>query len=401
MTARVRRLVYLVCAASIVAFANLYLFHPLLPVMAKHYHETELAANMIMAVAMAGMGVGLVVFAGLADAIGRRKIFLWSIFSGSVVTLLIPFMGQFSLIIAARFVQGFLLAGCPAVAIAFMSDELPVKRIPMAVGMFVAANSLGGLSGRLSSAFLTQLSGYWQVACWVLGAIGIIVMVIAMFTMPQAQGFSAKQFSLKQMVRDFSGHLLNRHLVAIYIVAGIAFGTFVNQFSLLLFVLDKPPYSLPTAMSGLIFLCYLAGTFAAARSGKFSQKFGLVRGMQTGLILMMVGSLILLAHSLVLVLVGLCFLAAGFFFCHSQASSLVGRQVTHAKASAQALYTLFYYFGASIGAFYLQPFYDWLGWSGVVLALFIAIGICLLITLNLTAARSRGNLHDIVMNRSH
>ncbi|MFM2484585.1 MFS transporter [Celerinatantimonas yamalensis] len=393
------RLIGLVCAASIVAFANLYLFHPLLPVIAADYHVSELTSNLLMAVAMAGMGVGLIIFAGVADALGRRQIFLWSILGGSLVTLLIPFMAHFSLIVLARFVQGVFLAGCPAVAIAFLTDELPVKRAPAAIGLFVAANSIGGLSGRIISALLTQLSGQWQVACWVLGALGVLVMVLAIAYLPQASGFKAKPFSLPQMGRDFAAHLANRQLFAIYLIAGIAFGVFVNQFSFLLFMLANPPYSMPTAFSGLIFCCYLAGTVAAARSGRFSLKYGLVRGIQVGLLMMLAGCGLLLSHHLAVLFAGLCVLSAGFFFCHSQASSLVGKQVTQAKASAQALYTLFYYLGASLGAFYLEPFYQYAAWPGVVGALASGIIICLLITLRLAYDRALGQLQDVVMHR--
>lgn len=392
-----RLLTLMVCVSSTAAFANLYLFQPLLPVLAKHYHVNELGVNMVMASAMAGMGIGLIVFAGLADALGRRQIYVWSIFFGVVLTLFMPLVSSFSMLLGLRLIQGFLLAGCPAVAIAFLSDELPLARLPASIGWFVAANSAGGLSGRVFSAVLAQLGGHWQIACWGVGGLTLIIMLVTVKWLPQAQQFTAQPFSIGQTSRQFWQHLHNRRLLAIYLIGGILFGVFVNQFSFLLFLLSSPPYSLPTALSGMIFLCYLSGTLSAARSARFSQRYGLVNGILTGLLCMLVGCFLLVSSSIGVIIGGLVILAAGFFFCHSQASALVSRQVNQAKASAQALYTLFYYFGASIGAFYLQPFYHIWKWPGVVLGVVLAILSCMILACRLRVWRLNGTVKDVAV----
>ncbi|CAG9000400.1 MAG: Inner membrane transport protein YnfM [Candidatus Celerinatantimonas neptuna] len=390
-----RLLTLMVCVSSSAAFANLYLFQPLLPILARHYHVGELGVNMVMACAMAGMGIGLIVFAGLADALGRRQIYLWSIFAGVVLTLFMPWVSSFSMLLGLRFFQGVLLAGCPAVAIAFLSDELPLCRLPMSVGWFVAANSIGGLSGRVFSAVLAQLDGHWQIACWGIGTLTLLIMLATVKWLPQARRFTAHPFSVRQTSRQFWHHLHNRRLLAIYLIGGILFGVFVNQFSFLLFLLSSPPYSFPTALSGMIFLCYLSGTFSAARSSLFSQRFGLVNGILVGLLIMLVACLLLVSQSLVMMIGGLLVLAAGFFFCHSQASALISRQVDQAKASAQALYTLFYYFGASFGAFYLQPFYHLWKWHGVVFGVALAIIGCIVLACRLRSWRLKGMVKDV------
>ena len=70
-------------------------------------------------------------------------------------------------------------------------------------------------------------------------------------------------------------------------------------------------------------------------------------------------------------------MAFGFFFCHAQASTLVGRTVKKGRGSAQALYSLFYYTGASLGVFFVAPFYENWGWQGVIASTSIALVICL------------------------
>jgi YNFM family putative membrane transporter len=68
-----------------------------------------------------------------------------------------------------------------------------------------------------------------------------------------------------------------------------------------------------------------------------------------------------------MIVLGLLVNSFGFFFAHSSASSWVSQNAQRARASASSLYLLFYYSGASAGGFYLNPFWEWLGWPGVIL----------------------------------
>ena len=53
------------------------------------------------------------------------------------------------------------------------------------------------------------------------------------------------------------------------------------------------------------------------------------------------------------------------------------RTAKKGKGSAQALYSLFYYTGASLGVFFIAPFYERWGWQGVLASTSIALIICL------------------------
>jgi YNFM family putative membrane transporter len=72
--------------------------------------------------------------------------------------------------------------------------------------------------------------------------------------------------------------------------------------------------------------------------------------------------------SLITIIVGLTINAVGFFLAHSMASSWVGRHAQRARGSASSLYLVFYYLGASLGGFYLEPFWARWQWSGVIAA---------------------------------
>ncbi|GAA0829769.1 hypothetical protein GCM10009112_12250 [Marinomonas arenicola] len=87
----------------------------------------------------------------------------------------------------------------------------------------------------------------------------------------------------------------------------------------------------------------------------------------------MLGSLVTLGGTLWAIILGLLINSFGFFLCHSTASSFVSRNAKFAKASASSLYLVFYYLGASVGGYYLDPFWRAEGWLGVVVGSWIVL----------------------------
>jgi YNFM family putative membrane transporter len=168
-------------------------------------------------------------------------------------------------------------------------------------------------------------------------------------------------------------------LLLAYLIGGFNFFIFINQYSYITFVLSAEPFNLSASWIGLLFVTYLSGTFASAISGKVAQRLGQTQCISLGIVILMLGSCVTLLPSIVAIVGGFFISSFGFFFSHSTVSSWVSRHATRAKASASSLYLLFYYVGASIGGFYLDPFWRWLEWNGVVLgSLLILCGTLLL-----------------------
>src|SRR5690606_33872096 len=126
------------------------------------------------------------------------------------------------------------------------------------------------------------------------------------------------------------------------------------------------------------FVSYFTGTVGSAMSGKVALKLPVPLGMALGVLILMLGTLITLSSALWLIVTGFFINAFGFFLCHSLASSWVNQCASRAKASASALYLVFYYIGASSGGLYLQPFWQWQGWSGIVVGALLMYSVTLL-----------------------
>ena len=88
-----------------------------------------------------------------------------------VVGLLVPFAPDLEWLVALRAVQGAALAGLPASAMAYLAEEVRPKALVAAIGLFVAGNSIGGMSGRIVTGWVAQPWG-WRAALAAVGPDG-------------------------------------------------------------------------------------------------------------------------------------------------------------------------------------------------------------------------------------
>lgn len=364
-TAAFWRATLALCVGSFTVFANVYITQPLLPMLAEHFQLTALQSGLTFTLATLTLGLSLLIYGPLSDVLGRRAIMLLTLAGAIACTAALSQVESFAQLLALRALQGFLLGGLPAIAIAYMGDEFSDKALTSAVGLYIAGNSLGGIGGRLIGGFAGEQLG-WSAAFEVAFIISLAGLLIFALLLPPSRQFKPRPAKPRQMVAALMTHLANPLLLAAYLIGGLNFFIFINQYSYATFMLTDAPFNLPTSLLGMLFLTYLSGTFGSACCGQIASRMPLPAVMACGTVLLMLGSLITLAGSLTAIISGFLINAFGFFIAHSSASSWVSQQATQARASASSLYLVFYYLGASSGGLYLAPFWQWSGWSGVI-----------------------------------
>ena len=333
-----------------------------------------------MSAPLLGMGLGLLIFASWSDSVGRCKILLGGTAIGLIISLALPLVHNYPLFLSFRFLQGMFLSVCPALAVPLLGEELRKSWLPSAVGYYVASNTIGGISSRLLGGISSEYLNGWANAGFVISGISLLLFVIIYLLLPPQKHFKAQPFKLGQCIKAYGQHLKKPQLVMLYLLIGLAFGTFVNLSSYLMIVLGDFPYNLPSDIRSLMFLTLLGGTTSSLFAGKFAKKHSQISGVVMGIRIMLVANFIMSWSNLYTMIVGMIMVSIGFFFVHAQASTLIGKSVTKAKGSAQGLYSLFYYSGASLGVFYLEPFYQYWGWQGILGATRVALGACILLT---------------------
>lgn len=377
-----RRLIYGLSLASVVVYINLYLVQGMLPMLAEHFAISPGASTLILSVSSFSLAFSLLGYALISDAIGRFRPLIISLWLLALTNPLMLVVDSWSQMLALRLLQGILLAAVPAIAMAYLRDKLPLPALIKAGAFYIAANSFGGIIGRLLGGFMAQHLSWFASVVLLSGITLVAVAISHRFLAPLSD---ATRKPINDALKAGSGerrpwkgfilHLGNPQLRVFYLIGGLAFMVMVNQFSFIQLHLLEPPFGWSRFEVTLIFLCYLSGTLSAYRSGSAIKHLGVPGLLGLSLALMVAGSVLTLLNTQLAIILGFLLSACGFFLIHACCNSQVALRATGHRAKASALYLCCYYLGASLGGPFLMPFWHQAGWAGVVYGSLIVLGV--------------------------
>ncbi|MEK4121924.1 MFS transporter [Lysinibacillus sp. FSL K6-0102] len=376
--------------AGFITFANLYVTQPLLPTFSEAFHVSPAVASLSLSVTTFALAVSLIIVSSLSEAWGRKSLMTISIFAASVLTLALAFSPNFETILVLRVVQGIVFAGLPAIAMAYLGEEMEPGSLGVAMGLYISGNSVGGLSGRVIIGTLTDHYN-WHTGMMVLGGISLLVSLLFVWMLPSSKHFSARPLQLKALTKTLLQHLRDPSMLCLYGMGFLLMGSFVTLYNYIGFKLMAPPYNLSATIVGWIFVIYLVGTFSSAWFGSLADRYGRQRMLLLAIAIMLAGAIVTLNGLLTSKIIGITVFTFGFFAAHSIASGWVSKRASHDKAQASSLYLFFYYFGSSVGGTVGGVFWMKYGWMGVIvmIALFLFIACVLSFLLKRFIVRQR------------
>ena len=374
-----RRLLVALFGAGTAAFAQLYAPQSVLPDAARELATSASATSLLVSAATFGLAVGVLPWAWVADRVGRVRAMTFAMLGATAVGLAVPFAPTFGLMVAGRAVEGVLVAGVPAVAMAYLTEMLvdagTASAVPRAAGTYVAGTSMGGLLGRLVAGGVAELLG-WRAG---VGAVAVVCLVATGVFIwlapkdgavtradggpgaPSSEGHSPPEPHVPDGGRvGRLKVLLSPRLLTLDAQGLLLMGGFVAVYNYLGFRLAAEPFGLSSGVVSLVFLAYLAGTWSSARTGRLVVRHGRRRVLLASTGVMAVGVAATLSGRLLVVLAGLVVLTAGFFGAHAVASGWTPVAAPQARSQAAAVYNLAYYAGSSV--------FGWLGGVGFALA---------------------------------
>lgn len=201
-----RRMSFALFAAGIATFALLYSTQALLPAVSASFGATAGQASWTVSAATGALALCVLPLSALSERFGRRQMMTASLAVAVVIGMLVPFAPSIGWLIALRAVQGAALAGLPASAMAYLAEEVRPKALVAAIGLFVAGNSIGGMSGRILAGWVAQLWG-WRVALGAIGLLAVACAVVFHLLIPRARHFSPASLNPKALARTVTGHL--------------------------------------------------------------------------------------------------------------------------------------------------------------------------------------------------
>ena len=362
-------------AAGFITFANLYITQPLMPQFSNDYNVSPAVASLSLSAATSVLAFSLLLFGSLSEAWGRKKLMTASIFAASVLTLALAFAPNFETILTLRIIQGFVFAGVPAIAMAYLGEEMEPSSLGVAMGLYISGNAIGGLSGRIIIGTMSDLFS-WQLGMIVLGVLSIIISCYFIWALPESKHFTPRPLQFSLLTKTLFQHIKDRRLVLLFGIGFTLMGSFVTMYNYIGFKLVESPYNLSMTLVSWLFIVYLVGTWSSTWFGSLSDQFGRQNVLYSGIAIMFLGAILTFPVSLALKISGLVIFTFGFFGTHSIASGWVSHLAKIDKAQASSLYLFAYYMGSSIGGTAGGIFWMHYGWTGIV----FFIGSLLLLT---------------------
>lgn len=369
--------------AGFATFAALYDVQPLLPIFANEFHVAPATASLALSASTVALGIALFAAGSISESLGRKLPMVGSLAISAAITFACAAVPNFPTLLVLRLLEGIAIAGVPAIAMAYIGEEVAPDALGFAMGLYVAGTALGGMSGRFLVGFVTDALG-WRVALVAVGVLGIVCALAVGTLLPNSRRFVPRPQTLRGQVAAYVAHTSDAGLPWLYVTSFIIMGSFVATYNYIGFRLAAPPFSLSQSQIGAIFIVYLVGIVASAIMGRLADLYTRRNVLWISEAIFIAGVLLTLSNNVPLIVAGMAILTFGFFGAHSVASSWVGRRATSNRAHATTLYLFTYYLGSSVLGSLGGLAYGAFGWSGTVgmvaglLALALAIAVVVL-----------------------
>jgi YNFM family putative membrane transporter len=346
-------------------FMLLYSVQALLPMFSHTFDVSPATSSLSLSAATATLALAIIPVSAVAESWGRRRVMTLSLTATAALGLLAPLAPTFEVLLGLRALQGAAMAGVPALAMGHITQEVDPRSLGHAMGVLIAGNTIGGLSGRMLAGALAEVAG-WRTAMAVIGVLSLGCLVAFRLLVPRPRGETPARVPLGTLVEQLNGHLRDPGVRRACTTSFVMMSAFVTVYNYLGFRLLAPPFDLSHALVGLVFLAYLAGTVSSTVAGRLGDRLGRVPVLWMSIALALVAALVSLWDFLPAVLVSLVVFTVGFFGAHSVTSGWLNERTTTAAAQASSLYLFSYYAGSSLGGTSGGIAFEHGEWPGVV-----------------------------------
>ncbi len=363
-----RRVLVALFAAGMATFVLLYDVQALLPEFVDAFDVSPTQSTLVMSLPTAALAMSLLFIGPLSEVVGRTRLIHISLVSSAVIAVGCALAPTWEALLALRLLAGVGLAGLPAVATAYLREELHPSTHARAAGLYIGGTALGGMTARLVTAPIADLAG-WRWALAAAAGVAVLCAAVVARTLPPSLHFDPAPTGRRAFVTMARAALTDRALLSLYALGSCAVGVLVAAFNALGFRLTSAPFDLDIGVVSLVFLVYALGTVSSTVSGGLADRLGRRAILPAGCAIALVGVLLTLPAWLPSIIAGFAALTIGFFIIHGLASGWVAARAHAAGVStgqAAAFYLFAYYVGSSVFGILGGHAWSIAGWAGVV-----------------------------------
>jgi YNFM family putative membrane transporter len=363
-------------------FALLYCVQPLMPLLSHEFALTAAQSSMVLSVSTGALAVSLLASSAISERLGRKPLMVAAMAVAAVMTLLCAFAHNYPQLLVMRALLGVVLGGMPAIAMAYLGEEIEPTSLGLSMGLYISGSAFGGMAGRVITSVLSDHFS-WRLALAAVGVAGIYAAFEFWRSLPPSRHFTPSSGGWRALPAGFKQHLSDEGLPWLFALAFLLMGAFVSLYNYIAYRLLGGPFSLSQSVVGAVSFFYLLGIYSSVWAGRLADRYGRRNVLWMMAVIMFSGLLLTLSNWLPLILAGVAVFTFGFFATHSVASSWVGRRATSNKALASALYLFFYYLGSSVVGSATGIMWGRAAWPGVVAVLSCSLLLALVVALRL------------------
>jgi len=362
-------------AGGLANFLLLYYVQPLLPSLAVQFAVTPSTSAAALSISTLTLAIALLVVGPASDALGRVALMRLSLTASGVLGVASAFAPSWHALLVLRGLEGIALAALPAVALAYVREEIHPSAHLQANAAYITGTALGGAAARLLPGPLADWWG-WSGATLVVSAFTLLCAMATFLLLPASARFTPSVVRPGTLLRTTVRTVRDPVLAGLCVIGLATMGTFVGIYNAISFRLQDAPYLLG-GEAGAVYLAYLAGIAAPW----LIRRVASARGRDVALLLtvglLAAGTTILSFRPLPLVMAGLGLLTFAFLGAHSVASGWVVDRARHlgiGAAQATSSYLVAYYTGSALFGALVTRQWQLGGWTGVtVYALSLAV----------------------------
>jgi len=386
-----RRLLVGLFFGGVATFAQLYATQAVLPAVAEDLGSGPANVALTVSASTLGLATAVIPWSLLADRIGRVPVMAMGLIAATLLGACTPLAHDIVVLLGLRLLEGAALGAVPAVALAYLSEEIAPRHVAAAAGSYIAGTTVGGLTGRIVAGWIGEIAGWrWGVASVVLLCVVAASLFVAL--VPAARGFvpgRARSERGPSVRGRIMANLRSPVQLALYAQGFLLMGAFVAVYNYLGFHLAGAPFFLTPAVVTLLFLAYLAGAASSPRAGALAVRHGRLPVLGASIGVMAGGAALMFVPILPVVLVGLLAFTAGFFGAHAVASGWTPvAAAPDARAQASSLYYLGYYAGSSVFGWLLGVVFVRAGWGTFVATVLVMCALALTVAISILRSPS-------------
>jgi MFS transporter, YNFM family, putative membrane transport protein len=217
--------------AGYATFSLLYCVQPLLPAFSASFGTSPAQSSLAISLTTGVLAFAIFAAGFVSEGVSRHRLMTASLTASSVLTIGVACVPHWSQLLALRALEGAALGGVPAVAMAYLAEEVHPDGLGLAMGLYVGGTAIGGMAGRVIAGALADLFT-WRISIAVIGVLGLLSMLAFRALLPPSRHFVPHRgLGFAHHRAAFAAHFAEPGLRVLIAMAFVLMGSFVTLYN--------------------------------------------------------------------------------------------------------------------------------------------------------------------------